>query len=122
MNFGDITINISKKTKLSGSGKTELSKDENIKRTINHIGITNVKVKQNCFAVAVLTSIKTLTNSEQGSIFLADQTKSADLVDEHGNECQNFEKLQSYLTPKDFDIVILQDKANPRKTIICNTL
>ena len=66
-----------------------------------------------------------LTKSKQGNVFLANQTKFADLfasklhqirqmsqeVDEHGNKCQNFDKLyQSYLKPKDFDIVIFQDK------------
>ena len=32
INFGDIKVNLSKKTKLSGSGKTELLKDEKMKR------------------------------------------------------------------------------------------
>ena len=125
INFRDIRINLSKKTKLSGSGKTELSNDKNIKRTINNIGTINIKVKQNCFAVIFLANIKILTNSKQGNVFLANETKFANLfasklnqiqqmsqeVDEHGNKCQNFQKLhQSYLKPKDFNIVIFQDK------------
>ena len=75
VNLRDIRINLSKKTKLSGSGRTELSNNENI----NNIGITNVEVEQNCLAVAVLANMKMLTNSEQGNMFLANQTKFTDL-------------------------------------------
>ena len=40
-------------------------------------------------------------------------------VNEHGNECQNFDRLyQSYLKPKDFNIVIFQDEKNGTKQLL----
>ena len=128
INFGDIRINLSRKTKLSGSGKTDLSNDHNMKKAIKDLGIITVEVQQNCFAVAVFVAMKILNNSKERNIFLADQTKFSKLFaiqlneiqqisldsDENGKECQNFEKLHDlYLKPKGFDICVFNDQDDP---------
>ena len=82
-----MTINLSNKKRLSGSGKVELSNEKNMKKIIKDLGITTVEVKQNCFAVTVFTAMK-MSNNSQGNIFLADQEEFSKLFTTQLNKIQ----------------------------------